>query len=108
MERGVWTFSGTHIPSVHFFKPNKGMITGSNYLQFLEPKNVFGILLEMHTSLEVGDFANLFWWVVSVVLFTPKLSIHLKPYIVKVNTSWDFVNVLLSNIICCMLPIHVL
>ena len=50
---------------------------------------------------------NLFWWVVSIILFSPELSIHLESHIIKINISANRINVLFTYIICCMLPIHV-
>ena len=50
---------------------------------------------------------NLFWWVVSIILFSPELSIHLESHIIKINISANCINVLFTYIICCMLPIHV-
>ena len=50
---------------------------------------------------------NLFWWIVSVVLFTPKFCIHLQPHIIKVDISGYIIYVSFANIICCVFPVHV-
>jgi len=39
----------------------------------------------------------------SVVLFSPELSIHLKTYILKVDISVDLLHVTFGNIVVCLL-----
>lgn len=93
-----------------FFSPSKFALNFQKTL-ILVPSSILTFQKWNVKKCQLYDYenkANLFRWVISVILFTPKLCIHLQPDIIKVNIPGNLFHVPLCNIISCMLPVHVL